>query len=257
MNHVLPSRAWRPAASAMPTRAQREVGALAFEPLTETTSCAWGMYRQAPAAMDIWGAAKRGDLGEVERLVGQDPTLLHALKSRFPFSWTPLVCASGNGHVEVVRWLSDKGAARHPGKQTRRQENPGSAAYRDLMLAPDEPLLLGTVQRVPGKRGWPHPCGKMGNGGVLRHWLGLDAPGGGISRRSRRGRAPAAPPPRCPHDYQPPRSRGQYGTAGGLLLGPPGGGEGVARERRRPHDRQQSGQHPHGHRQEVFVRGPP
>jgi hypothetical protein len=61
--------------------------------------------------VDIWRAAERGDLGEVERLVGQDPTLLHAI-SGFQFSsWTPLVCAFGSGHVEVVRWLLDKGAA--------------------------------------------------------------------------------------------------------------------------------------------------
>jgi hypothetical protein len=49
----------------------------------------------------IWRAAKAGDVGEVERLVGQDPGLLDA-RDRL-FGRTPLKHASGGGRVGVVR----------------------------------------------------------------------------------------------------------------------------------------------------------
>jgi hypothetical protein len=58
--------------------------------------------------MDISGAAEAGDLAEVQRLVGQDPRLLNA---RDHIERTPLMRASAEGHVEVVRWLVDRGAA--------------------------------------------------------------------------------------------------------------------------------------------------
>jgi uncharacterized protein len=60
------------------------------------------------AMADIWEAAEAGDLGEVERLVGQDPGLLDARGNR---DMTPLMFASWEGHVGVVRWLVDKGVA--------------------------------------------------------------------------------------------------------------------------------------------------
>jgi ankyrin repeat protein len=56
----------------------------------------------------IWRAAFQGDLDEVEGLVGQDPGLLEA---RDGHAHTPLMWASMKGHVCVVRWLLDKGAA--------------------------------------------------------------------------------------------------------------------------------------------------
>jgi uncharacterized protein len=57
---------------------------------------------------DIWRAARRGDLAEVERRAGQDPGLLNAKGAD---GWTPAMTASALGHVGVVRWLLDHGAA--------------------------------------------------------------------------------------------------------------------------------------------------
>jgi uncharacterized protein len=57
---------------------------------------------------DIWEAAREGDLAEVQRLVGHDPGLLNATDGG---GMTPLICASDWGHVGVVRWLLDQGAA--------------------------------------------------------------------------------------------------------------------------------------------------
>jgi uncharacterized protein len=59
--------------------------------------------------MSIWDAAKAGDLAELERLVGQDPDLLNAKEIRL--GMTPLMVAAREGHVRLVRWLLDKGAA--------------------------------------------------------------------------------------------------------------------------------------------------
>jgi ankyrin repeat protein len=56
----------------------------------------------------IWRAAKAGDLAEVEALVGQNPGLLNAGDN---LRMTPLMFASQRGHVGVVRWLVDQGAA--------------------------------------------------------------------------------------------------------------------------------------------------
>jgi hypothetical protein len=58
---------------------------------------------------DILEAAAGGDVGEVERLVGQDPGLLNAKDGAH--GYTPLMLASAEGRVEVVRWLVDHGAA--------------------------------------------------------------------------------------------------------------------------------------------------
>jgi uncharacterized protein len=53
-------------------------------------------------------AALRGDVREVERLVGQDPSPLDARNWE---EMTPLMLACARGHLEVVRLLLDKGAA--------------------------------------------------------------------------------------------------------------------------------------------------
>jgi ankyrin repeat protein len=61
--------------------------------------------------MSILMAVIEGDLAEVERLVGQDPALLNAKMERGWIGFTPLIKASCEGHVKVVRWLVDHGAA--------------------------------------------------------------------------------------------------------------------------------------------------
>jgi ankyrin repeat protein len=58
--------------------------------------------------MSIWGAARDGDVGEVERLMRQDPGLVNA---KHGDEWTPLMSASEEGHMGVVRLLLDEGAA--------------------------------------------------------------------------------------------------------------------------------------------------
>jgi hypothetical protein len=51
----------------------------------------------------IWGAAEAGDLAEVQRLVGQDPRWLNA--TNYYHTWPPLMYASKQGHVDVVRFF--------------------------------------------------------------------------------------------------------------------------------------------------------
>jgi uncharacterized protein len=58
--------------------------------------------------VDIWAAAKAGDVHEVERLLGQDPDLLNARSDR---GMTPWMLAALQGHTGVVRLLLDQGAA--------------------------------------------------------------------------------------------------------------------------------------------------
>jgi uncharacterized protein len=58
---------------------------------------------------DIWDAVWEGDVDALARLVGKDPDLL---EEKWGGDWiTPLMAASHTRHVEVVRWLLDKGAA--------------------------------------------------------------------------------------------------------------------------------------------------
>jgi hypothetical protein len=67
-----------------------------------------GVQGRSSTMNEIWDAAAEGDVGEVERWLGQDPDLLDATIGD---GFTPLMCASLKGHVEVVRCLLDHGAA--------------------------------------------------------------------------------------------------------------------------------------------------
>jgi ankyrin repeat protein len=55
----------------------------------------------------IWRASSKGNLAEVERLVGHGPGLLEA---RRDYGKTPLMFASSSCREGVVRWLLDKAA---------------------------------------------------------------------------------------------------------------------------------------------------
>jgi ankyrin repeat protein len=85
-------------------------------PLDLSGEVAWGLtvaFGCVPGSsamddMDIWAAVEAGDVGEVERLVGQDPGLLNATGDE---SLTPLMIVAAEGHVGVVRCLLDKTAA--------------------------------------------------------------------------------------------------------------------------------------------------
>jgi hypothetical protein len=69
---------------------------------------------------DLRRAALHGDLAEVQRLVGEDPGLLNATDNTL--RRTPLMWACDWGHVGVVRWLLDQGAA------TNMRAAPGNTA---------------------------------------------------------------------------------------------------------------------------------
>jgi hypothetical protein len=57
----------------------------------------------------VTDACRDGDLGEVQRLLGEDPSLING-RDACEYYYTPLMVASERGHVEVVRWLVDQGA---------------------------------------------------------------------------------------------------------------------------------------------------
>jgi hypothetical protein len=59
----------------------------------------------------IWLAAREGDLGEIERLVGEDPDQLDAGDG---YGWTPLMVAAAEGHVGVATSRSCAVLLGHP-----------------------------------------------------------------------------------------------------------------------------------------------
>jgi hypothetical protein len=127
---------------------------------------------------NVWEAARRGDVGEVERFVGQDPGLLDAWDF---LGRTPLIWASERGHVRVVRLLLDKGAAIN------------NASRGSRFTALWWPPRRGAAAAREGGR--PH---RRRGGGLdsLDHRIRLWPP---------RGRAPAARPSQCRDHHQPPQ----------------------------------------------------
>jgi ankyrin repeat protein len=59
--------------------------------------------------MNLHNAAEAGHLAEVQNEVARNPLVLNVRRWR-PHGPTLLVCASGGGHLELVRWLLDQGA---------------------------------------------------------------------------------------------------------------------------------------------------
>jgi ankyrin repeat protein len=134
----------------------------------------------------IWRAACDGDLAEVQRLVGQDPRLLDAKDG---FLCTPLIRAAGGGHVEVVRWLVDQGAALE--EKSRDEWTAVYLASRDGHTAVVRLLLeKGADPTVPDRSG-QHPLIKAAQWGfveITRCLLDHPSAATFINIRDKRGR---------------------------------------------------------------------
>jgi hypothetical protein len=150
-------------------------------------------------ARGVWRAAKAGDLGEVQRLVGHDPGLLNARdvrrsdswtrKARSGAGWTPLMFASAEGHLGVVQWLVDKGAA------VNERENRGYTAVYLACALDHAPVARFLVEKgadlniVAGAR-WDTPlieASWRGHLEVVRFLLGLPATRPTLNRPDRHG----------------------------------------------------------------------
>jgi hypothetical protein len=100
----------------------------------------------------ILEAAAAGDVGEVERLVGEDPGLLNGKDAD---GMTPLMAASLGGRVEAVRWLIDHGAA------IDEQDHRESTALCQTCFADQAPVVRLLLERgadptIADDRGWTH-----------------------------------------------------------------------------------------------------
>jgi ankyrin repeat protein len=114
---------------------------------------------------NIWVAAMRGDADEVQRLVIQDPSLLDAVGDSRPSEVapnhfvlfpgvTPLMNASEEGHVHLVRWLLDRGAAvnAHPHHVTALMMAAAKGHYpvvRLLLEGGGDPILASWAGDTP------------------------------------------------------------------------------------------------------------
>jgi uncharacterized protein len=163
---------------------------------------------------DIWEAAEAGDVGEVERLVGQDLGLLDATNGN---GSTPLLLAAAEGHVGVVRWLLDRGAA------IDQRDAYGHTALCAASFYGPPPVVRLLVERgadptIPTQRGWTPliMASKFGRLEIAPLLLAHPSAGATINRRN---------------------DNGVTALLVGLLHGPWGDREGAAGERARPHHR--------------------
>jgi hypothetical protein len=184
----------------------------------------------------MWHAAATGDVGEVERLVAQDPGLLNALYG--PRGKTPLKIASMKGHVEVVRCLLEKGAAIN-------HREPGDTVFWCACYKGRLPVVRLLMERGADttlfSRGGVTPLIAASGGGhleVVRVLLGH---------------------PDARTTLNVPDDDGKTGVEG-LLPRSLGSRAGASLERGRPHDRRSLRHHPHGRCQErvlLYRRCPP
>jgi ankyrin repeat protein len=86
----------------------------------------------------FWAAYRDGNVGEMERLLGQDPGLLNATGGA---NWTPLTHASFEGHEGMVRCFLDKGAA------IDEQSHTGETALLNASLAGHSPVVKLLMER--------------------------------------------------------------------------------------------------------------
>jgi ankyrin repeat protein len=136
--------------------------------------------------VNIWEAVREDDVGEVEWLVGQDPCLLNAGDHR---GRTPLYWASWSGHVGVVRWLVDKGAAIN-----ERDSSGGTALWIacDYSRAPVVKLLMerGADPTIASNGGATPMIAASENGHleVVRFLLGLPSAKATINHSDNQGK---------------------------------------------------------------------
>jgi hypothetical protein len=145
--------------------------------------------------LDIWLASGTGLQAMVKRLVGQDPGLLDARDDLC--SRTPLIRAAEGGHVGVVRWLLDAGAAINK-----------VDSRRCTALWPSVARLL-----MEAEGGRPHHRRSVRQG--LTPLMMASKRGG-----PPRGRARTARPRQRQGQHQPTRSFRRHGAVRGLLPGP-------------------------------------
>jgi ankyrin repeat protein len=140
---------------------------------------------ESSAMVNIWRAAEAGDVGEVERLVGQDPGLLDAGDGA---GTTPLMWASMRGHVGVVRWLLDKGAAINGRDATRCTAlwyvcvHGHAPVVRLLMERGADPTIANVVSGIP-----MIAASKEGHLEVVRFLLGHPSAKAAINHRDESG----------------------------------------------------------------------
>ena len=83
--------------------------------------------------LDIWGAAKAGDLARVSELSAADSSLIDA---RDEDGYTPLIRAAESGELQVVDWLVGHRSAKvecgSPRDSARRQTSPRHPLSRPL-----------------------------------------------------------------------------------------------------------------------------
>jgi hypothetical protein len=184
------------------------------------------------AVAGMWQAANYGDTAEVERLVGQDPGLLNARTDLE--GMTPLMLASREGHVGVVRFLLGKEAAVNARSRFPRRTalwwaccegHPPVVRLVEIVVVMMMMMMMAVTMMVmmlltagaapAGGGGGPHG----------RRRRGRDSLDGRIYGRSPRGSALIAKPAKRQGRDQPLRRSRQGGAVACLLLGPCGGGE--------------------------------
>jgi hypothetical protein len=173
---------------------------------------------------DTWGAVRRGESGEVQRLVGQDPQLLHV---RPHPGYTLLTAASCGGRTGTVRCLVDLGAALNEQK-----DGGGTALY-----------VASYYGRTPVVRLLTERGANPSTYNAARRTPLTEAPGGGFCGSSDSDKCEETV--RCLLDHptaaashrQPPRPVGQDGSAVRLFNWSCTCGEGAAPEGGRPRHR--------------------
>jgi hypothetical protein len=145
---------------------------------------------------DIWGAARKGDLREVERLVGRDPGLLDApLDVRDGlYGWTPLLWASDEGHMEVVQWLVRQGAVVDKGDLLGRTPlwwaswHGRTPVVRLLVESGADPTAVDAYRTCPLTT-----ASAKGQIDVVRRLLDHPSVAGNLNRRDEHGRTGGRP----------------------------------------------------------------